>query len=121
MVNKINDWQDFLPNYARPNAINSNNYEIFNWIAEQYLEIYRYKEQMEQWRDVDAAKGAALDDIGRNYGEYRGEANDQFFRFMIKAKILASRSKATANDIINVIAQSLNLDKTGITLQNHLQ
>lgn len=104
-----------------PNDVGTDNYEFFHWLFDYTLQIYSNEQMIEEWKYVNNAQGKALDDMGENYGEYRGEADDDFFRFMIKARILSSRSKATANDIINVIAQSLNLDKTRISLQSNRQ
>ena len=121
MADNIYNWQQFIPKSVMPNDIGTDNYKFFSWLFDYTLQIYSNEQMIEQWKDVNNAKGKALDDMGKNYGEYRGEADDDFFRFMIKARILSSRSKATANDIINVIAQSLNLDKTRISLQSNRQ
>lgn len=112
MNDQIYDWQKWLPNYA-----NSDNLDLFDWIAQSYIAIYHNKEKVENWHAIDVAQGKVLDDIGRNHDEYRGEADDEFFRFMIKSKILSSRSKSTANDIINVISKSLNYNANAITLR----
>lgn len=116
MVDKIRDWQQFIPTSMIPLDISSNNQKLFAWLVDHGLKLYSDADVINEWKSIDVAQGKALDEIGENYGEYRGEANDDFFRFMIKAKILAARSKATANNIIDVISQSLNLDKTGIKL-----
>lgn len=118
MVDRIYNWEQYLPDSIAPTGIGTTNYELFDWIAQEYLNIYRGKIQIDDWRDIDVAQGVALDNIGANYDVFRGEATDEFYRFMIKAQILASRSKATANEIINVVSQSLNLEKTDITLVN---
>lgn len=118
MVDRIYNWEQYLPDSISPTGIGSTNFEIFDWIAQEYLNIYRGKIQIDDWRDIDIAQGVALDNIGSNYDVFRGEATDEFYRFMIKAQILAARSKATANEIISVVAQSLNLEKTDITLEN---
>lgn len=121
MVDNIYNWQQFIPKSVMPNDIGTDNYKFFSWLFDYTLKMYDNEKMIEEWKDVNNAQGKALDDMGKNYGEYRGEADDDFFRFMIKARILASRSKATADDIINVIAQSLNLDKTHIKLQSNRQ
>lgn len=118
MVDRIYNWEQYLPDSIAPTGIGTTNYELFDWISQEYLNIYRGKIQIDDWRDIDVAQGVALDNIGANYDVFRGEATDEFYRFMIKAQILASRSKATANEIINVVSQSLNLEKTDITLVN---
>lgn len=121
MVDNIYNWHQFIPKSVMPSDIGTDNYKFFSWLFEYTLKMYDNEKMIEEWKDVNNAKGKALDDMGENYGEYRGEADDDFFRFMIKARILASRSKATADDIINVIAQSLNLDKNHIKLQSNRQ
>ena len=118
MVDKIYDWKSFLPLSSRPVDINNNNYKLFSFIANYATSYYNQAELIDIWHDIDKANGKALDDIGTNFDEFRGEADDLFYRFMIKSKILSSRSKGTANDIIDVISKSLNVDKSQIVVQN---
>lgn len=110
MADKIYDWQQFIPQDLYDLEKGSINYKFFEMLIDYGVKTYQNIDKTDEWKSIDKAEGKALDKIGENFDEYRGEADDQFFRFMIKSKILASRSKGTANDIINVIKQSLNVD-----------
>lgn len=110
MTNKIYNWTEFVPENLLNLDVGSDNYKFFQSIVDYGIKQYDGIEKEKQWISIDTAQGKALDKIGENYGEYRGEADDVFFRFMIKSKILSSRSKGTANEIINIIQKSLDVD-----------
>ncbi|MGV0167220.1 hypothetical protein ACRYI5_01315 [Furfurilactobacillus sp. WILCCON 0119] len=115
----IFDWAEQVPKGAVPMAPETNNYRLMQLVANMMGDVTLGLETMAQWLSIDEAKGEALDAIGTNYDEYRGEADDRFYRFMIKSKIAVARSKGTANDIINIIAGSLDVTPEQIQLVNN--
>ena len=117
MTDNIYNWEDFIPQEILNLAPNGNNYALFKTLIDYGIDIYQNINKTQEWLSIDKASGVALDKIGANFEEYRGEADDDFFRFMIKSKILSSRSKGTANDIINVISKSLNVDISKIIVR----
>ena len=117
MADSIYNSFDLLPSESRPMDKGTNNEKLFSFIVDYGLKIYSDTKKIDSWRSIDEAQGLALDEIGKNYGEYRGEADDTFFRFMIKSKILASRSKGTVNDVINIISKSLNVEKDKVSVE----
>ncbi|CAK1228135.1 hypothetical protein [Fructobacillus tropaeoli] len=117
MVNKINNWTQFLNKATFNLDFGSNNYKLFDLIMSHGLDLYNNLNRQDDWIDIDNASGVALDNIGANYGEFRGEADDEFYRFMIKSNILAARSKGTTNDIIHLISKSLNVDASNVIVR----
>lgn len=116
-MDKIKDWQQFVNQTTFNLDYGSKNYNFFEAIMQHGMDIYNNIIKTDEWTSIDEASGVALDNIGSNYGEYRGEADDAFYRFMIKSNILASHSKGTANDIINLISKSLNVDTNNIVVR----
>lgn len=117
MANRINDWTQFLNKSIFNLDYGSNNYNFFELLMSHGLEIYNNLSRQDDWIDIDNASGVALDNIGANYGEFRGEADDNFYRFMIKSNILAARSKGTTNDIIHLISKSLNVKADNVVVR----
>lgn len=66
-------------------------------------------EQVDSWREIDKAEGKALDLIGEQYGEFRGKANDEFYRYLIKSKIVQRNVDGSTNKIIEIINQTLGV------------
>lgn len=62
----------------------------------------------ENWRDIDAAKGKALDLLGDNVSQDRGRATDEIYRVLIRGKVARNVSDGTTNRIIEALAKTLN-------------
>ena len=116
-MDKIYNLMDTIPQDSHPIPRGSINEKFFSWILSYGLEVYGNSTKINELRSIDIATGKNLDAIGTNYGEPRLEADDQFYRFMLKSKILAAQSKGTTNDIINVISKSLSVDPTQISIE----
>lgn len=71
-------------------------------------------ERMAAWRNIDAAEGAALDQIGARYGQQRGQATDNVYRVMIRAKIKQNTSGGRIDDIIDFVSFVLQIDPTEV-------
>lgn len=74
-------------------------------------------ETIAAFRSVDNAKGLALDALGAKYGESRGQADDEFYRVMIKSKIIVRAGDATVDGILRAIQSSLNVLTKGILVE----
>ncbi|MFD1886837.1 hypothetical protein [Paenibacillus wenxiniae] len=72
--------------------------------------------KIEEWRDIQKAKGATLDLIGSNVGQKRGAASDAVYRIMIQSKIARNLSKGDINTIIRVIALALSAQYSEIKI-----
>lgn len=65
--------------------------------------------KVDSWKMIDAAKGETLDKIGEQYGEFRGAADDEFYRYLIKSKIAQRSVDGSTNKIISIVNQTLNV------------
>lgn len=105
---KLKKMIDFLPDFLNKKEDSNFNklLSIFN------AEVSTFKENVERvddWKSIDKAKGAALDAIGEQFGEYRGDFDDEFYRYMIKSKIAQKNMDGSTNKIIEIINQTLNV------------
>lgn len=73
---------------------------------------------VEAFRSVNNAVGVALDSLGEKYGEQRGQADDEFYRIMIKSKIIVRAGNATVNGILRTIQGSLDVSADDIIVES---
>ncbi|MDE7023539.1 MAG: hypothetical protein K2O72_04920 [Ligilactobacillus sp.] len=71
------------------------------------------------YRNIDKASGILLDDIGEKLNEKRGQADDRFYRIMLKSKIAARRGDTTANGILTTIKNAFDVDVRGMKIIKH--
>lgn len=95
---------------------NSNLGKLLTIAAEQLREVQATFETIEDWRDIDKAKGTTLDLIGGNVGQKRGAASDDVYRILIKSKIARNLSKSDINTIIRVIAVALGAEYSEVQI-----
>jgi hypothetical protein len=74
-------------------------------------------ERIEEWRDVNKAEGAVLDDIGRDIGQPRGAATDEIYRVLLRSKVARNFSDGTIDAIIRVISIALNTDPKEVQIK----
>jgi len=84
--------------------------------ADQLQKLEQTVQRVEQWRDIDQAKGTTLDRIGENVGQPRGVATDEIYRILIKSKIARNLSKGDINTIITVLSTALDTDPSEIKI-----
>lgn len=94
----------------------SNVVKLFKIISYQIVKARFAAERVETWRDIELARGKALDKIGQQYGVVRGNNDDEFYRFLIKFKEFQNRTDGSYNSIISVIAYALNADPKDISV-----
>lgn len=63
--------------------------------------------QVEEWREIKNAKGAALDMIGQDYSAYRTSDDDNIYRFLIYVRFLLSHAQGTTSSIIQITETAL--------------
>jgi hypothetical protein len=68
------------------------------------------------WRDVDQAQGDALDMLGANVRQNRGQAPDEVYRVLIKSKIKRNLSNGSINTLIDFLSMILQTPKTTIKI-----
>ena len=93
-----------------------NIYKLFQVIEDQLKNISDTEKQIRLYRSIDEAKGGTLDLIGSNYGQERGQATDEIYRTMIKAKISRMWCSGDFNGIINSLAITLQAEVTEFEL-----
>ncbi|ADE87503.1 hypothetical protein [Deep-sea thermophilic phage D6E] len=74
-------------------------------------------DRIEEWKDVDKAEGAVLDDMGVNVGQPRGSATDEIYRVLLRSKVARNFSDGTINTIIRVISIAVNADPKEVQIQ----
>lgn len=74
-------------------------------------------DRIEEWRDVEKAEGAVLDDLGMNVGQPRGAATDEIYRVLLRSKVARNLSNGTIDTIIRVISIAVNADPKEIRIQ----
>lgn len=67
--------------------------KLLQLVAEQIEELNETDITIRNWRDIDQAEGAVLDDIGHDVGEPRERRDDAEYRDGIKTKIQANLSR----------------------------
>ncbi|MHA7580389.1 hypothetical protein ACX12E_08320 [Paenibacillus vandeheii] len=94
----------------------SNIGKLLRIVSDPINDLKQGFEKIEQWRDIDQAKGTTLDLIGGNVGQKRGAASDDVYRIMIKSKIARNLSKGDVNTIIRVIALAVGASYSDIKI-----
>ncbi|MDN0191156.1 MULTISPECIES: hypothetical protein [unclassified Bacillus (in: firmicutes)] len=86
----------------------SNIGKLFLIVDEQLTALKSALTTAENWRDIDSAKGKALDLLGDNVSQDRGRATDEIYRVLIRGKVARNVSDGTTNRIIEALAKTLN-------------
>jgi hypothetical protein len=73
---------------------------------------------VEQWRDLNNAKGTTLDLIGADFSQTRGQTSDVIYRTLIIAKIVQNQSDGTYDKMIDAIALTLGCEKKDVSIRS---
>lgn len=113
-MNKKEDYQKFMSllSYALDHRNNSNLSLVIKAFNDSIFQQKKQLHRIKNWTDIDKAQGKVLDSIGQNYGVSRIDADDDFYRFLIKIAKLKNHSDGSVNEIINIISTALNADPT---------
>lgn len=109
LIRKLTDVFDKRPD--------SNISKLLSIVAGQLDRVDQVLETIEQWRDIDTARGTTLDMIGGNVVQLRGAASDEVYRILIKSKIARNLSKGDINTLIQVIALAVGTDYSEIEIR----
>ncbi|OXC07228.1 hypothetical protein AYP76_07515 [Ligilactobacillus agilis] len=93
---------------------NPNINKLVTFFSEYLSVIYNLFRKIEYYRNIDNASGKLLDEIGQKIGEVRGQADDEFYRIMLKSKVASRKGDATVNGILTIIRNSLGVDVRNI-------
>ncbi len=95
----------------------SNITKLLSIITDEQEEINKVFKDIKNYRDIDKALGFTLDKIGGNVQQFRGVANDDIYRILIKAKIARNLSTGDINTIIKTLAITLNTEYQNIEVR----
>lgn len=96
----------------------SNIGKLFLIVDDQIQNVRSSLSKVEKWRDIENAQGKALDALGDNVGQKRGQSTDEVYRVLIRGKVARNLSDGTTNRIIKAIATSLSCDPAEISIIN---
>jgi hypothetical protein len=108
VVSRLSDYFDKRPE--------SNISKLLKIFSEELQQLHTTIERVGEWRDIDKAEGAVLDDIGTNIKQPRGVATDDVYRILLKSKIARNLSDGSINTIIRVLAIALSCDYNEIKI-----
>ena len=94
----------------------SNLSKLISIFSDELAVLENTNKQILLWREIDNAKGHALDLIGENVIQNRGVATDEVYRILLKSKIARNLSDGTINTIIQVISIALSTDPSTIKI-----
>ncbi|WP_028545753.1 hypothetical protein [Paenibacillus taiwanensis] len=77
------------------------------WLV-QMNELSETIARISSWKSIDNAEGAALDMIGGNLGQPRGQATDEVYRMLLRSKLARMNASGNLNSVIEVLALALN-------------
>lgn len=104
-----------------PDSINArsgaNTRKLIRFLTDGMTDIRGLFQQISLFRSVDNATGKSLDNLGEKYGQKRGPAEDEFYRIMIKSKIIIRAGDATVNGILRAIESSLSVSAKGVIVE----
>jgi hypothetical protein len=95
----------------------SNVYKLVTLISENIDQINDTLNHIEEWRDINAAKGTTLDLIGENVGQARGATTDEIYRVLIKARIARNSSDGTMDSVINALSHAISAEPSKINIR----
>lgn len=90
---------------------------LLTLLGEQMDVLEEQAVKVEDWHDIDQAEGYPLEQLAANINQKRGNATDEILRLLIKSKAARSLSDGTIDDIIYVIAVSLDTDESQIDIR----
>lgn len=87
------------------------------WLDVAFKKVVDLHTTIVNFRDLKNANGKALDNIGAQFNQQRGGADDDFYRTMILSKQATNSGNTTINGLINMIARSLSIEKNKIRVE----
>ena len=107
---------DKFQDYFRKDS-NSNIGKLMTIFAEQLQDLELTNQRIREWKDIDKAEGAALDEIGVELNQPRGAATDEIYRVLLRSKVARNFSDGTIDAIIRVISIALNTDSKEVQIK----
>lgn len=86
-------------------------------VSEELDDIKIVYKRIEDWQDLQQAEGIALDNIGQDLLQFRGEVNDDVYRVLIASRIARNKATGTYNNMIEVLSLALNVSPSDIVIE----
>lgn len=86
-------------------------------VSEELDDIKIVYQRIEDWQDLNQAEGVALDNIGKDLLQFRGEVNDDVYRVLIASRIARNKTTGTYNNMIEVLSLALNVEPSEIVIE----
>ena len=94
----------------------SNNAKILEIEAAELTKIRKDLSDVETILDLENATGKTLDLYGLRVGQARGEATDEQYRVMIKAKVMRNLSNGSLPSVLEALSVTFGCDKSEIQI-----
>jgi len=91
--------------------------KLFSLAADNFEIIHENAERVLLWDNLDNAKGVVLDRYGLNFGVARQGVDDDFYRLIIKVKVIALLSGGDIDTVINAAASLFDVAPDKIDLR----
>lgn len=95
----------------------SNNYKILEIERQAGAKLRETLEAVYGIIDIDNATGETLDLYGERFGQLRGEATDDQYRIMIKAKLTRNLANGSYQSICDALCASFGCDKSELAFE----
>lgn len=90
-------------------------FAVFAWGLDM---VQEQAEKIKLWDNLDNACGSVLDRYGANFGVKRDGTTDDFYRLIIKVKVLSQLSGGDTDTVINAAAEPMDVGLTDILLED---
>lgn len=111
--------ENFVKNLpdAYAKGTDSNNYKILETERQAGIKLRETLESVYDIIDIDNATGNTLDLYGERVGQLRGEATDDQYRIMIKAKLTRNLANGSYQSICDALCASFGCDKSELKFE----
>lgn len=113
--NKINHAKNLPDTYRKD--VDSNNYKILEIERSACERLRDALRDIYGILDIDNARGKTLDMYGERVGQLRGNATDEQYIVMIKAKIMRNMANGSYNAICDAICATFGCEKSDILIE----
>lgn len=113
--NKSNHVKNLPDTYRKDSE--SNNYKILEIERSACETLRETLESVYDILDLEKARGATLDMYGERVGQLRGNATDEQYIIMIKAKIMRNMANGSYKTICDAVCATFGCDKSDIMFE----
>lgn len=112
-------WQDMLSRLtdAYSRLMESRIARLLRIAADELSELRMSYVEICYQRGIDYAEGATLDRIGVNVQQFRGVADDDVYRVLIRTKIARNRSDGAIETVIEALAVALGIPAAAVSVR----